>query len=70
MTDPLRILIRSDWDAALTYDSLDDESGNRAVFVGRDTLIAPMVAEIVEPNKRGTYLISGYRGTGKTTLLI
>ena len=70
MTEPLRIRIRSDWDAALTYDSLDDPPGSRAVFVGRDTLIAPLVAEIVEPNKRGTYLISGYRGTGKTTLLI
>lgn len=70
MTDPLRIRIRSDWDTALTYESLDEQSENRAVFVGRDTLIAPLVAEIVEPNKRGTYLISGYRGTGKTTLLI
>jgi hypothetical protein len=28
------------------------------------------VAEIIEPNKRGTYLISGYRGTGKTSLII
>jgi hypothetical protein len=70
MTDPLRIRIRSDWDAALTYDSLDEAPEARAVFVGRETLIAPLVAEIVEPNKRGTYLISGYRGTGKTTLLI
>src|SRR5947207_1843017 len=70
MADPLRIQIRSDWDAALAYDSLDEGTDNRAVFVGRDTLIAPLVAEICEPNKRGTYLISGYRGTGKTTLLI
>ncbi|HWM23520.1 MAG TPA: hypothetical protein VNP98_01750 [Chthoniobacterales bacterium] len=70
MADPLRIRIRSDWDAALAYDSLDEKPDSRAVFVGRDTLIAPLVAEICEPNKRGTYLISGYRGTGKTTLLI
>jgi hypothetical protein len=70
MAGPLRIRIRSDWDTALTYDSLDEESERRAVFVGRDTLIAPLIAEIGEPNKRGTYLISGYRGTGKTTLLI
>src|SRR6266581_3919041 len=70
MTEPLRIRIRSDWDAALTYDSLDENVDIRPVFVGRDTLIAPLVAEIVEPNKRGTYLVSGYRGTGKTTLLI
>ncbi len=70
MTEPLRIPIRSDWDAALTYDSLDEESNVRPVFVGRETLIAPLVAEICEPNKRGTYLISGYRGTGKTSLVI
>ena len=70
MPEPLRIRIRSDWDAALTYDSLYEESENRPVFVGREVLIAPLVVEITEPNKRGTYLISGYRGTGKTTLLI
>jgi len=70
MTDLLRIKIRPDWDAALTYDSLHEPSENRPVFVGREVLIAPLVAEISEPNKRGTYLISGYRGTGKTTLLI
>ena len=70
MTDPLRILIRPNWDSALTYDSLDEQPDNRSVFVGRESLIAPLVAEIVEPSKRGTYLISGYRGTGKTTLLI
>ena len=70
MPEPLRIRIRSDWDAALTYDSLHEESEDRPVFVGREVLIAPLVVEITEPNKRGTYLISGYRGTGKTTLLI
>ena len=69
-TEPLRIRIRSDWDTALTYDSLHEEPENRPVFVGRDGVIAPLVAEIIEPNKRGTYLISGYRGTGKTSLLI
>ncbi|HYW72118.1 MAG TPA: P-loop NTPase fold protein [Pyrinomonadaceae bacterium] len=71
MADPLRIRIRDDWDAALTYDSLNDvDQTKRPVFVGRDAIIEPLVAEILEPNKRGTYLISGYRGTGKTTLLI
>ena len=69
-TEPLRIRIRSDWDTALTYDSLYEEPQNRPVFVGREGVIAPLVAEIIEPNKRGTYLISGYRGTGKTSLLI
>ena len=74
--DPLRIRIRSDWDTALTYDSLYEESENnndsksRPVFVGREGVIAPLVAELIEPNKRGTYLISGYRGTGKTSLII
>lgn len=70
MKDPLRIRIRSDWDTALTYDSLHEEPENRPVFVGRENVIAPLVAEIIEPNKRGTYLISGYRGTGKTSLII
>jgi hypothetical protein len=63
MPEPLRIRLRPDWDAALTYDSLHEEPENRPVFVGREILIAPLVAEIIEPNKRGTYLISGYRGT-------
>ena len=79
MADPLNIRLRHDWDTALTYDSLDDAptdspadkfEARRPVFVGRETLIAPLVAEISQENKRGTYLISGYRGTGKTTLLI
>ena len=68
--EPLRIRIRSDWDTALTYDSLHEDLENRPVFVGRENVIAPLVAEIIEPNKRGTYLISGYRGTGKTSLII
>src|SRR6476660_9541152 len=70
MSEPVSIRIRSDWDAALTYDSLDDEPENPSVFVGRLSIIAPLVAEIIEPNKRGTYLISGYRGIGKTSLII
>jgi len=82
MSEPVSIRIRSDWDAALTYDSLDEDqpiSGppseeevakSRSVFVGRESIIAPLVAEIIEPNKRGTYLISGYRGIGKTSLII
>src|SRR5262245_22743121 len=82
MSEPVSIRIRSDWDAALTYDALDDDQQspapaskeakeqNRSVFVGRESIIAPLVAEIIEPNKRGTYLISGYRGIGKTSLII
>src|SRR5262249_25574546 len=82
MSEPVSIHIRSDWDAVLTYDSLDDDqqtaapaskeekAEKRSVFVGRESIIAPLVAEIIEPNKRGTYLISGYRGIGKTSLII
>ena len=51
MPEPLRIRLRPDWDAALTYDSLHEEPENRPVFVGREILIAPLVAEIIEPNK-------------------
>jgi hypothetical protein len=40
------------------------------VFVGREDLLDPLVSAIRRPTARGTYLISGYRGTGKTTLLI
>lgn len=70
MPDSLPLPIRPDWDTTSAYDSLYENSGARPVFVGRETLIEPLVAEIAEPDKRGTYLISGYRGTGKTTLLI
>jgi hypothetical protein len=70
VTSDRSIRIRPDWDAVLTYRSLNENSARHPVFVGRETLIAPLVAEITEPNKCGTYLISGYRGTGKTTLLI
>ena len=73
MTDRLRIRIRPDWDATLTYDALDvDKSSgeDEPIFVGRDELIEPLVTEIAGVEKRGTYLISGYRGSGKTTLLI
>lgn len=68
MTDPVVIPLKPGWDAVATYDSLGEAP--EAIFVGRDTLLAPLVTEISDPDKRGTYLISGYRGTGKTTLLI
>jgi hypothetical protein len=71
--DHLRIRIRPDWDATLTYNALDksaDDSSDDPIFVGRDELIGPLVTEIAGVEKRGTYLISGYRGSGKTTLLI
>jgi hypothetical protein len=57
------------WDAALTYDVL--ESGRLVgVFVGRKDLLGPLVNAIGQPDRRGTYLVSGYRGAGKTTLVI
>jgi hypothetical protein len=74
MAEPLTVRIKADWDSALTYDSLDRAEGqagpDEAVFVGRKDLLDPLVAAIRQPAQRGTYLISGYRGTGKTTLVI
>jgi hypothetical protein len=73
VTDRLRLRIRPDWDAALTYDALDPEKSaakSDPIFVGREELIEPLVTEIAGAETRGTYLISGYRGSGKTTLLI
>jgi hypothetical protein len=57
------------WDATLTYDALRSDDSS-AVFVGRDELVGTLVNAISQPDRRGTYLISGYRGAGKTSLLI
>jgi hypothetical protein len=62
--------IRPDWDTSITYDVLRGNDDTIPVFVGRLDLLQPLVALICETRKRGTILISGYRGTGKTTLLI
>lgn len=60
------------WDAALTYGSIQVEAkdGEGPFFVGRETLLGSLVEAISEPDLRGTYLISGYRGAGKTSLVI
>lgn len=59
------------WDASLSYDLLDHEAPpEAAVFVGRDELLGPIVSAIGHPDRRGTYLVSGYRGAGKTSLVI
>jgi hypothetical protein len=58
------------WDAALTYDVLDAEPVERPVFVGREDLLGSLVNAISQPDRRGTYLVSGYRGAGKTSLVI
>ena len=70
------IRIRSAWDRTLTYDSLDRRGSaaqapeDEPIFVGRESLLDPLIEAIADPETRGTFLISGYRGAGKTTLLI
>ena len=60
------------WDAALTYSSIHAvaKDGEGPFFVGRETLLGSLVQAISQPELRGTYLISGYRGAGKTSLVI
>ncbi len=65
------------WDAALTYDLLDErradgraDSPPEPVFVGREDLLGSLEDAISQPDRRGTYLISGYRGAGKSSLVI
>ncbi len=76
MAAEIKVRIKAAWDSALTYDHLDRSTGAgqattpEAVFVGRRDLLDPLIAAIRQPAQRGTYLISGYRGTGKTTLVI
>ena len=62
--------LRNDWDATITYDVLDRPETSPGVFVGREDLLRPLEAAVVEADKRGTLLVSGYRGSGKTTLVI
>jgi hypothetical protein len=73
-----RLSLTPGWDAALTYDALRTgrggaepvEPAQRAVFVGRAELVGSLVNAISRPDLRGTYLVSGYRGAGKTSLVI
>jgi hypothetical protein len=60
------------WDSSLTYDLIEgaESRSPRGFFVGRESLVGPLVNAISEPSQRGTYLISGYRGVGKTSLII
>lgn len=60
------------WDASLSYDVLEQDAATAAqpIFVGRQELLGPIVNAIGQPDRRGTYLISGYRGAGKTSLVI
>jgi hypothetical protein len=69
VSDPITVELIPGWDAALTYDVLGADDGG-PVFVGREDLLGPLVNAIGQPDRRGTYLVSGYRGAGKTSLVI
>ncbi|WP_156875806.1 ATP-binding protein [Ornithinimicrobium pekingense] len=59
------------WDATSTYDSLEAQDTDAgAPFVGREDVVGSLANAISQPGQRGTYLVSGYRGVGKTTLVI
>jgi hypothetical protein len=70
------VALRGSWDASLAYTLLDDPllekpvSDDAPVFVGRGSLLGPLVNAIGQPDRRGTYLGSGYRGVGKTSLIV
>jgi TPR repeat protein len=67
----VRVGLKQIWDAPLTYDLLSRPASDTGpVFVGRETLLGPLVNAIGQPDRRGTYLVSGYRGVGKTSLII
>lgn len=71
------LALRAGWDASLTYDARQTASADEsptspaaALFVGRQELVGSLVNAISQPDRRGTYLVSGYRGAGKTSLVI
>ncbi len=67
----VRIVLKQNWDASLSYDILREPVGTEPpIFVGRKELLGPLVSAIEQPDRRGTYLVSGYRGAGKTSLVI
>ncbi len=71
----VRVPLRRMWDASLTFDLIDDPLDNAnndqgPIFVGREELLGALVNAIGQPDRRGTYLVSGYRGVGKTSLII
>ena len=39
------------------------------LFVGREAIIDKLVDLLESPRPRGSYLIAGYRGAGKTTVI-
>jgi hypothetical protein len=68
----VKVPLKSSWDEPLTYAILDEKTpdADGPVFVGRTELLGPLVNAIGHPGRGGTYLISGYRGVGKTSLII
>ena len=68
----VEIPLKPSWDQPLTYAILDEKTpdADGPVFVGRMDLLGPLVNAIGHPGRGGTYLISGYRGVGKTSLII
>ena len=55
----------------MAYSVLEDRDGEGTaidpdpIIVGREGLLGSLVNAISEKDRRGTYLISGYRGAGK-----
>ena len=67
----IRVALRPMWDASLTFDLLDGaDNDDGPTFVGRAELLGALVNAVGQPDRRGTYLVSGYRGVGKTSLII
>lgn len=69
-TKSIVVPLRKGWDSLLTYDAIVKNGDRPGIFVGRRELLEPLVATIADRDKRGTVLVSGHRGTGKTTLVI
>lgn len=72
-SDTLNIVLTNNWDATLTYDLLESPIEDRShpkAIVGRENMMASIVNAIQQRDPRGTFLISGYRSTGKTTLVV
>ena len=72
----ISIDLAPNWDATLTYDMLENEDSKELqqkhmpIFVGRTDMMGAIVNAIQQPDRRGTFLISGYRGAGKTSMVI
>lgn len=54
--------------SALKHDG-EDEEEEKDVFVGRDVQFNRLFMWLTSDNKRGSYLVTGYRGMGKSLLV-